>query len=200
MSLGPPQGTSGTGTPGNRPPSSSMNTAPGPTTPEPRYMALPDPNDPSGKQLEEDSECGSMRVSSSELRYVGGDHWAAILDSIADLKDHFDQEEHVGLVNNASSDESSPGDLYNGENHLGGPKFPHCLLLYASHQPASRDEILAALPPKAAVDRYVSRYFNNLDLVASCQYIYSPFCSPSLTPRSSDMPQPPFTVPLSSAR
>ncbi|CAI7617256.1 unnamed protein product [Penicillium crustosum] len=30
------------------------------------------------------SECGSMRISESELRYVGGDHWAAILDGIAD--------------------------------------------------------------------------------------------------------------------
>lgn len=42
------------------------------------------------KPLDVRSEYGSIRVSPSELRYVGGDHWAAILDNIADLKDHFD--------------------------------------------------------------------------------------------------------------
>ncbi|KAJ5932137.1 hypothetical protein N7516_006626 [Penicillium verrucosum] len=45
------------------------------------------------------SECGSMRISESELRYVGGDHWAAILDGIADIKDHFDRDEQLRLAN-----------------------------------------------------------------------------------------------------
>ena len=99
-----------------------------------------------------------MHVSASELRYVGGDHWAAILDSIADLKDHFDQEEHLRLANSPDQIQDDGGD----------PRSSHALLLYGCRRPASRAEILAALPPKSAVDRYISRYFNRLDLVASC--------------------------------
>ncbi|EFQ96790.1 fungal specific transcription factor domain-containing protein [Nannizzia gypsea CBS 118893] len=107
------------------------------------------------------SECGSMRVTASELRYVGGDHWAAILENIADLKDHFDREEQLRLAN-------SPEELDgNNSDPASKPRFPHALLLYGCRRPASRSEILAALPPKSAVDRYISRYFNCLDLVAS---------------------------------
>lgn len=110
------------------------------------------------------SDRGSMCVSASELHYVGGDHWAAILDSIADLKDHFDREEQLRLA--TSPDET----LY----HLGDAGitklYPsrHSLLLYGGCQPASRAEIIAALPPKGAVDRYISRYFNRQELV-SCK-------------------------------
>ncbi|KAJ5413513.1 hypothetical protein N7465_005818 [Penicillium sp. CMV-2018d] len=97
------------------------------------------------------SECGSMRISESELRYVGGDHWAAILDGIADLKDHFDRDEQLRLANTPDqlSDEPAhdPFRLRSG----------YALLLYGCRKIASRGEILAALPPKAAVDRYISR-------------------------------------------
>ncbi len=107
------------------------------------------------------SECGSMRVTASELRYVGGDHWAAILDNIADLKDHFDREEQFQLAQN----EHDPIEGDTPQNHLAGPRSAHALLLYGCPLPASRAEIIAALPPKSAVDRYISRYFNRLDLV-----------------------------------
>lgn len=112
--------------------------------------------------IEERSECGSMRLSASEVRYVGGDHWAAILESIADLKDHFDQEENLRLA--TSPDHVQDDD---GRNPVGKPSSPHALLLYGCRRATSRAEILAGLPPKSAVDRYVSRFFNRLDLVAS---------------------------------
>ncbi|EZF33320.1 hypothetical protein H109_03636 [Trichophyton interdigitale MR816] len=107
------------------------------------------------------SECGSMRVTASELRYVGGDHWAAILENIADLKDHFDREEQLRLANSPEELDGNNGDP------ASKPRSPHALLLYGCRRPTSRSEILAALPPKSAVDRYISRYFNCLDLVAS---------------------------------
>lgn len=110
-----------------------------------------------------ESECGSMRLSASEVRYVGGDHWAAILDSIADLEDHFDREENFRLVDSPDQVQNYDGDP------IGGLPVPHALLLYGCKRATSRAEILAALPPKSAVDRYVSRFFNCLDLVASCQ-------------------------------
>jgi len=107
------------------------------------------------------SECGSMHVSSSELRYVGGDHWAAILDNIADLKDHFDREEQLQLA----WEDNKPTVTDHAERHLAEPRSEHALLLYGCSMPTSRAEILAALPPRSAVDRYISRYFNRLDLV-----------------------------------
>ena len=117
--------------------------------------------------IDERSECGSMRMTASELRYVGGEHWAAILDSIADLRDHFDREELLRLAN------SPHGNNADGDGDAAATPFtktlsPHALLLYQRCRPASRPEILAVLPPKPAVDRYISRYFNRLDLVASC--------------------------------
>ncbi|KAI2472704.1 putative fungal-specific transcription factor [Annulohypoxylon bovei var. microspora] len=112
--------------------------------------------------MEERSEAGSMRLSASEVRYVGGDHWAAILDSIADLKDHFDQEENLRLAN---TPEQAQDD--GGGDPVERPPSPHALLLYGCRRANSRAEILAALPPKSAVDRYISRFFNRLDLVAS---------------------------------
>ncbi|KAH8698950.1 putative fungal-specific transcription factor [Talaromyces proteolyticus] len=112
------------------------------------------------------SECGSMRISVSEHRYVGEDHWAAILDRIADLKDHFDREEQQQL---AISPKHSEYDEWGEErtDALTRPRSGYALLLYGVSRPASRDQILTALPPRAAVDRYISRYFNYLDLVSS---------------------------------
>lgn len=110
------------------------------------------------------SDRGSMCVSASELHYVGGDHWAAILNSIADLKDHFDCEEQLRLAISPDQIQDDTGDAGNVNIHASR----HSLLLYGGYRPASRAEILAALPPKGAVDRYISRYFNRQELV-SCK-------------------------------
>ena len=110
------------------------------------------------------SDRGSMRVSASELHYISGDHWAAILDSIADLKEHFDREEQLRLATSPDESQYHPGDAAVTKLH----PSRHSLLLYGGYQQASRAEIFAALPPKSAVDRYISRYFNRQELV-SCK-------------------------------
>lgn len=102
------------------------------------------------------SECGSMRISATELTYVSSDHWAAIVDRIADMRDYVDREEHRRLAR-------SPDDVRDAAT----ARPPRALLLYGC-PPGSRAEILAAMPPKTAVDRYISRYFNRLDLVSFC--------------------------------
>ena len=132
----------------------------------PTDTALPAVDAPTS--LDVQSECGSMRVTPSELRYVGGDHWAAILDSIADLKDHFDREEQFQLAR----DDQEPAEGHELDLHSAGSQSTHALLLYGCRLPASRAELLAALPPKSAVDRYISRYFNRLDLV-HCELAYT---------------------------
>lgn len=121
------------------------------------------------KQMDDVTDRGSMYINSSEYRYVGSDHWGAILDNIADLKDHFDQEERIHLGQRANSDDGIAGDVFHDDPLAFESNLSHCSLLYASHRPISRGEILAALPRKAVVDRYIATYFNNLDLVASCQ-------------------------------
>ncbi|KAH6637281.1 hypothetical protein F5144DRAFT_570122 [Chaetomium tenue] len=133
------------------------------TSPACHAIATPAETTPSTVEvnapMEVGSECGSMHMSASELRYVGGDHWTAILDGIADLKDHFDQEERFRLAQDEHDGDGTTNPL--------GPRSTHTLLLYGCRLPGSRAEILAALPPKSAVDRYISRYFNRLDLVHS---------------------------------
>lgn len=150
-------------------PGSDLSSRPGPASEASRVNA-PD-SLPVDTAIDERSDCGSMRVSASELRYVGGDHWAAILDSIADLKDHFDREEDLRMANSPD-----PTQDDNDDPSL-GPRSPHALLLYSyrCRRATSRHEILAALPPRAVVDRYISRYFNRLDLTASCQCIFSSY-------------------------
>ncbi|KAI4123355.1 MAG: hypothetical protein LQ338_005308 [Usnochroma carphineum] len=133
------------------------------------------------------SDHGSMRVSDSELHYVGGDHWTAILDSIADLKDHFDREEQLKLATSSDQIQNGTGDPGNLDIHASR----HSLLLYGGYRPASHAEILACLPPKGAVDRYVSRYFSRQELV-SCKCGLS--AEMRMTANSSDMSQLPFTV------
>ncbi|KAL4923851.1 uncharacterized protein BDV17DRAFT_225603 [Aspergillus undulatus] len=124
------------------------------------------------------SECGSMRVGDSGFQYAGGDHWVAILDGIADLKDHVDREEQLRLA------ESSNDGAYEQKNDdatmAANPPSKGAFLLYGCRR-ASRNEILSALPPKYAVDCYGSHYVNYLDLVSSCKSIS---CCRSKTGRS----------------
>ncbi|KAI0146987.1 fungal-specific transcription factor domain-containing protein [Xylariaceae sp. FL1272] len=113
----------------------------------PASNAAPTEND---DLVDDRSDCGSLVVSTSKLRYVGQEHWAAILDSIADLKSQ------------VSSEDLSPEEVASDNANK---KSDRALLLYG-REPASRAEILQALPPKPIVDRHVSRYFNYVDLVS----------------------------------
>ena len=112
------------------------------------------------------SECGRLGVDDSELRYVGGEHWAAILDSITDLKHQVDREEKMRLI--GSVDDTSFNSISKDTEPHSIPPAHHALLLYGCPRPSSREEILSALPPRLAVDRYLSRYFTCLEL-ASCK-------------------------------
>lgn len=111
------------------------------------------------------SEHGRLHVGDSELRYVGGEHWAAILDKITDLKDQLNREED-DVVSLEPALPSSSASVHEPTN--GPPR--RALLLYSCPRPTSREEILFVLPPKATVDRYLSRYFTCLELTSCmCQ-------------------------------
>ncbi|KAL8770429.1 MAG: hypothetical protein Q9209_003855 [Squamulea sp. 1 TL-2023] len=113
--------------------------------------------------LDSHSDPGSMRVSPSELHYLGGDHWATILDSVTDLKEHFDHEEQLRRAGSSCQTQDDP----TGSGNVAANASRHSLLLYGGYRPTSQAEVLAALPPRGAVDRYVSRYFNRLELVSA---------------------------------
>ncbi|KAG5804526.1 hypothetical protein H9Q71_010893 [Fusarium xylarioides] len=81
--------------------------------------------------------------------YVGSVHWAAVLDSISDLRDHYEEEEEARML--ATNDDvllKSPG-----------PR-----LLYEPVHTTKAD-LLASIPARPVVDRMVARYFNTQGVV-----------------------------------
>ncbi|KAF5614182.1 uncharacterized protein FSUBG_62 [Fusarium subglutinans] len=99
------------------------------------------------------SEPGSMRLSSHVVSasYVGSVHWAAVLDSISELKDHYEEEEESRMLD--TNDHvllQSPG-----------PR-----LLYEPVHTTKAD-LLASIPPRPVVDRLVARYFITQGVVPS---------------------------------
>ncbi|RKL26669.1 hypothetical protein BFJ72_g13629 [Fusarium proliferatum] len=97
------------------------------------------------------ADYGSMQFPGGGANYVGSSHWAAVLDGIAELKDHFDNEEELSHPDVQGVE--SPGA------EMTGPQ-----LFYGCRKPASKDEILASIPTRPVVDRLVSRYFNSFEM------------------------------------
>ena len=83
-------------------------------------------------------------MHSHGANYVSSVHWAAVLDSISELKDHYEKEEEARML--ATSDYIPL--------HSPGPR-----LLYEPVQ-ATKADILASVPARPVVDRMVARYFN----------------------------------------
>lgn len=97
------------------------------------------------------SDYGSLSIRDSSVAYVSSAHYGAILDSIAELKHHFAQEDE--------EEESMPDPVQPQT------KFPVPHLLHSNCPvPGTRESILAAIPPRPVVDRLVSCWFNSLDL------------------------------------
>ncbi|KAI1756789.1 fungal-specific transcription factor domain protein [Xylaria castorea] len=96
------------------------------------------------------SDHGSIRIQQTVVSYVNSSHWAAILDSIADLRNHLAHEE-----------ETYPRD----SDPLQPPaSFPKPQLLYRHPIYETHASIIKSLPSRPVVDRLVSRYFNVLDI------------------------------------
>lgn len=142
----------------NAPPLASSNPSPGANTPlalnhaSPRVSPSATPvADGAHRANSPDSDHGSLRLTKSGASYVHGTHWAAVLDGIAELKDHFDRDDES---------RSYPlGTAQPPQVNLSGPQ-----LIHGFTKVATRDEILAAVPPRHIVDRLVSRYFNSFEM------------------------------------
>ena len=135
---GPPSDGSTPAAPDEGSPSRRSESA-RPTVTEPQLQVPPSPSDH-----------GTIRIRETSVSYVGSAHWAAVLDSIAELRDHFEQEDeaHARRENSLRLQAS----------------IPRPQLLYDCSANASLTSIIDTLPPRPAVDRLVSRYFNDLDV------------------------------------
>ncbi|KAH8805961.1 fungal-specific transcription factor domain-containing protein [Xylogone sp. PMI_703] len=87
---------------------------------------------------------GQVLSSSKETTYVGATHWAAILEDIEEMKAY------------CNSEETEPSESPQSVDDISGSS-----LLFNTAIPSTREDILAFLPPRHVVDRYVSRYFNS---------------------------------------
>ncbi len=99
------------------------------------------------------SDYGTIRVQESGSSYVSSAHWVAVLDSIAQLRDHFVHEDQM------NAHVSDPGQLQQANPALLRPQ-----LLYGCSVHVTLGSILQAIPPRSVVDRMVFRYFNDLDM------------------------------------
>lgn len=97
------------------------------------------------------SDYGSIKIERTGSTYVGSSHWAAVLDSIADLRAHFANEEDVAQCR--SIDPVQPP-----------AKTPQPQLLYYSPIFEDKTSIIDTIPSRPVVDRLISRYFNVLDI------------------------------------
>ncbi|KAI1122388.1 hypothetical protein F5Y10DRAFT_254136 [Nemania abortiva] len=98
------------------------------------------------------SDVGSLKSSSTETKYHDQTHWDSILDAITELKEGF-----------GGSDDSRPAQTAleaPSTNSLDSP------LLYGCKH-CSREEILAAVPPREFSDYLVSQCFEMLEF-SSC--------------------------------
>lgn len=83
-------------------------------------------------------------MHSHGANYVNSVHWAAVLDSISELKDQYEREEEARMLATSSHvPRDSPG-----------PR-----LLYEPVH-ATKDDVLASIPARSVVDRMVAQYFN----------------------------------------
>ncbi|TQV91898.1 fungal specific transcription factor domain-containing protein [Cordyceps javanica] len=94
------------------------------------------------------AESGTIRRHVHGTSYVGNEHWAAILDSISELRDQYEEEAAAMVL-------SSPAEP--AEERPSDSARPR--LLYEPVY-ATKADIIATIPPRASVDRMIARYFH----------------------------------------
>lgn len=127
----------------------SLPNLPVPKSPRPSSLSsadlLPEIRRPKIPQDEvaSPSDPGTLELRESGTSYVQSDHWEAILTKIRGLKED--------LV----TDSKAPPGSY---------------LFYGPNRHATRDEILAAVPPRSVVDRLMALHFDSY-IITPCQCV-----------------------------
>ena len=131
----------------------SVPSPPAPKSPRPSSLSFadvfPEIRRPKKSQDEAASPAdpGTLKLRESGTSYVQSAHWEAILTKIRGLKE--------GLVTDSKAPPGSP-------------------LFYGPDRHATRDEILAAVPPRPVVDRLMALHFDSY-IITPCQYIQAFF-------------------------
>ncbi|PVH69040.1 hypothetical protein DL98DRAFT_626994 [Cadophora sp. DSE1049] len=81
-----------------------------------------------------------MLRPNEKATYVGATHWAAILEDIEEAKSYFEEAEETMGDEDIKSYSS---------------------LAFNAATPSTKPDLMAALPPRLVIDRFVSRYFNS---------------------------------------
>ena len=89
---------------------------------------------------------GSISLESSSTSYVENDHWSAILDGIAELKEYFDENKVPPAARATTTDVH---------------EMP--AVIFANYKHASKQEILSSLPTKSEVDRMIGDFFASME-------------------------------------
>ncbi|KAF9770634.1 hypothetical protein IL306_011794 [Fusarium sp. DS 682] len=98
---------------------------------------------------------GNLSLADDQAVYTGSSHWATILEDIQQLRDDLADD-----VSDIASEGSSP---FAGGSIQQSPAPRVSLLANVSCLPI--DQILAMVPPRKIVDRYISQYFNTFDSI-----------------------------------
>lgn len=128
-----------------------------------RRMSLdpPSPNEalqessashPRSKQDICTTENGSIKIRDAEVIYASNAHWAAVLDSVDELRNELSNDGNIVA-------------MAGGGIQTQDPPCPR-LFYGGGAQSIDMQSILECLPPRIVVDRSVSRYFNSLDATA----------------------------------
>ncbi|KAF1849742.1 uncharacterized protein K460DRAFT_372178 [Cucurbitaria berberidis CBS 394.84] len=87
-----------------------------------------------------------VKFSGDTTSYTNSGHWTSILDGISELREHLDQ-----IPTSASAKDDNKVEIC-------GPD-----LLFGGQRHATKQELLAALPPRADVDLLIDTFFASMD-------------------------------------
>ncbi len=136
-------------------------------------MASPDVRSPAQQQQQQQQQQagsqGRMVRGPRATTFVGATHFMAMLDDIEDLKAYFDApNEAEGDDDGDEDDVGGYGQGYDGGKNWHEAAFeiesPEQMLLAGGgggRRPRSKTDLLALLPPRAAVDRLIARFFGS---------------------------------------
>ncbi|RSL57623.1 hypothetical protein CEP54_008228 [Fusarium duplospermum] len=97
-------------------------------------------------------KAGNLSTSPAASTYVSGAHWVAILDSIAELKEQVEFEKGI-----------TPAEL---DDDKGAEDVERPALLFGYQGSSSKEALIDSMPERPVVDRLVSQYFNDLDMMS----------------------------------
>ncbi|KAH7234489.1 fungal-specific transcription factor domain-containing protein [Fusarium solani] len=113
-----------------------------------------------GPSQQPNFKAGNLNTSTGAPSYVSSTHWVAILDSISEMKNEVQSE----------SDNPSP----HSDDSPARDPVEKPALLFGHQGSISREDVLAAMPPRPVVDRLVSEYFTDLDMMPHIACLHTP--------------------------